>query len=48
MTLPESAPQAPEPMITFRGVTKSFTGSPAPAVENLTMDISRGDRKSVV
>ena len=42
MTLPESAPQAAEPMITFRSVTKSFAGSPAPAVENLTMDISRG------
>ncbi|WP_269436970.1 ABC transporter ATP-binding protein [Arthrobacter gengyunqii] len=42
MTLPESAPQAAEPMITFRSVTKSFAGSPVPAVENLTMDISRG------
>ncbi|MCC3267304.1 ATP-binding cassette domain-containing protein [Arthrobacter sp. zg-Y786] len=29
-------------MITFRSVTKSFAGSPVPAVENLTMDISRG------
>ncbi|MDN3482199.1 ATP-binding cassette domain-containing protein [Arthrobacter sp. APC 3897] len=29
-------------MITFRGVTKSFAGSPSPAVENLSMDISRG------
>ena len=42
MTLPDSAPRAAEPMITFTGVTKSFGGSAAPAVENLSMDIDRG------
>ncbi|WP_308471674.1 ATP-binding cassette domain-containing protein [Arthrobacter sp. ZGTC212] len=42
MTLPDSAPRAVEPMITFRGVTKSFAGSASPAVENLSMDIDRG------
>ncbi|MBP3044479.1 ABC transporter ATP-binding protein [Arthrobacter jiangjiafuii] len=29
-------------MISFRGVTKSFSGSAAPAVENLSLDIARG------
>ncbi|MCC9195872.1 ATP-binding cassette domain-containing protein [Arthrobacter sp. zg-Y820] len=29
-------------MISFRGVTKSFAGSPAPAVDGLSMDIARG------
>ena len=40
MTPPEPAP--PETMISFSGVTKSFSGSAAPAVENLSLDIARG------
>ncbi|MFJ7750448.1 ABC transporter ATP-binding protein [Arthrobacter sp. NPDC097144] len=42
MTPPEPAPRAAQPMISFRGVTKSFAGSAAAAVENLSMDIERG------
>ena len=42
MTPPDPAQRTAEPMISFRGVTKSFAGSPAPAVDGLSMDISRG------
>ena len=42
MTPPETGLRTAEPMITFSGVTKSFAGSAAPAVDNLSMDIPRG------
>ena len=41
MTAPSPA-GTPEPMIRFRGVTKTYSGSAAPAVENLTLDVPRG------
>ena len=41
MTPPDPAVRAAEPMISFRGVTKSFAGSSSPAVDNLSLDIPR-------
>lgn len=42
MTPPENGSPETTPMISFRSVTKSYEGSPAPAVENLNLDIERG------
>ena len=45
MSLPDSPtprPDTAEPMISFRGVTKSYPDSESPAVENLSLDIDKG------
>ena len=45
MSMPYSAaarPDSAEPMIRFRGVTKSYPDSGSPAVANLSLDIDRG------